>query len=169
MCEGCNELGRGCGYTYPVSIRSEKAIALLAKGLKVVADAKSGEVSSLRVRYQDILSAFKLVAPYSGMLDERWVAKEFLGNQQFAIDNIAQGIGTELNAMSSRLKTGYTEAIAGKLTEQTKEQFQGRWGWYGDLLVAFNTAAKGAGDLTTLDPETLAKARLQYPVLRWME
>lgn len=169
ICEGCNELGKGCGYTYPVSTRTEKAVTLLAKGLKVMADAKSGDVQSLRVRYQDILGAFTLVAPYSGILDERWVDKEFMGNQQFAVNLIAQNIAKEISMLSSRMKNAYTEATLGELKDNTKAQFQERWGWYSELLAEFDASAKKFGNLAKLSRKEIAEAAKEHPILRWVE
>ena len=169
ICEGCSELGRGCGYTYPVSTRTDIAITLLAKSLKVVADSKSQDVQSLRVRYQDILGAFMLVAPYSGMLDENWVSDEFMGNQQFAINRIAQGISTDINRLKDRMKNAYAEAIDGKLTNATRKGFTGRWTWYGDLLVGFDAAAKKLGNLSKLPKEEKAAAMKDHPILQWTE
>lgn len=169
MCEGCNELAKGCGYTYPVSIRTEKAIAMLAKGLKVVGDSKSDEVRSLRPGYQEILTAFTLVAPYSGMLDQRWIDQEYLSNEQFAISALVQGIGKAITDRKKDLHAASAEAFAGELSAGTKGRFTERWEWYGDLLVALNTAAKKIGNLSKISAEERAAAVKDFPVLRWLE
>ncbi len=170
MCEGCNELGKGCGYIYPVSMRSEKAIITLARGLKVVADAKSNpERLDLRVRYQDILTAFKIVAPYSGMLDEQWVKNHYLGNQQFAIDVITEKISEEITTRKDAMSEAYLEASKGSLSEVQKNRFKDRWSFFADFLVAVNSIAKSLNkDIKTLTPEEREKHAMTHPVLRWI-
>ncbi len=170
FCEGCNELGKGCGYTFPASVRTMKATALLARGLKVVADSKSDEIQTLRVRHQDVLEAFTLVAPYAGMLDSQWVDKEFFGNDQYAIKKISETIAKDMKSLSPRMKKAFTDAQKGELTKDTKDSFTNRWGWFGDVLAAFNTAAKKADkNLMKLTLEERTQLQEKFPILRWLE
>ncbi len=169
ICEGCRELANGCGYTLPISIRTEKATLLLAKALKVVADSKSKEEPTPRVKYQDVLSAFTLIGPYSGILDESWVDKEFLGNQQIGINRLVNNLSKELSNLSKLFQTTFNESLNGQLKTSTKNQFKGRWEWYGDLLVAFNDAAKRYGKLKELEESELNTAAKECPILEWIK
>lgn len=169
ICEGCNALGEGCGFIYPLPVRSTKAVALLAKGLKAVTDSKSGKVSKLRVDYHDILSAFCLVGPYSDILDKSWVDKEFLGNQQTAITNIVNTISSQMVNNSQILNKSFKDAVAGELNPVVAGMFEGRWAWYPELLSYFNQAAKKYGNLTKLSEDAKKSALEEYPLLRWLE
>ncbi|MBI2662915.1 AAA family ATPase [Candidatus Woesearchaeota archaeon] len=169
ICEGCRELGEGCGYIRPISVRTEKAVLLLAKSLKVVADAKSGEkVSKIRVNYQDVLSAFTLVGPYSDILDERWVNEQFLRNQHFAINTVVNKISGELRSFSSVLQKSLNESVEGKLSNATRQKFSGRWGWYSDFLVSVNDASRKYGNLRKLNDTKLEEVVKEYPVVKWL-
>ena len=169
MCTGCRELAGGCGYITPISTRTEKATVLFAKALKVVADAKSGdEVEGLRVTYQDVLSAFSLIGPFSGILDNNWVRKEFLGNHQFGINNLVKKIGLEMHGLQEVLLESFTQATEGNLTDGTRDRYQVRWAWFGDVLVALNAAAQKHGNLRTLKGKQLEVAVKESPIVRWL-
>jgi len=169
ICEGCNALGEGCGYIYPLPIRSAKAVTLLAKGLKVVSDSKAKKISKLRIDYHDILSAFCLVGPYSEILDQQWVDKEFLGNQQIAITNVVNNISSQMVNDAQILNRALKEATEGKLNSITTDKFKGRWSWYPELLLEFNQAAKKYGNLKELTELTKEEASMEYPLLRWLD
>lgn len=169
ICEGCNALGEGCGFIYPLPIRSVKAITLLAKGLKVVSDSKAEKISKLRIDYHDILSAFCLVGPYSEILDQHWVDKEFLGNQQVAITNIVNMISSQLHNNAQMLHKAFKEAAAGELNSTTMSMFKDRWSWYPELLSEFNQAAKKYGNLTNLSEDVKQSALEEFPLLKWLE
>ena len=168
ICQGCSELGNGCGNTYPISIRTEKAVALLAGGLKAVADAKRGEIKNKTVGYQEILSAFRIVAPYSGMLDKQWVRQEFMGNEQAAINKVAQQISKEITDLSDPINKSISEALLGNLSVRALDPFSGRWKWYKEVAGSFNDAAIKVGRLSDISAEEMRAAAQEHPILHWL-
>jgi len=92
MCQGCLSEGKAtvmgdvCAYVVPATTRSFKAFKALAFGLTAVSQAKSETSTNELPGYLEILQAFRLTAPYSGILDSSWVKSQHHGNPYLASD-----------------------------------------------------------------------------------
>ena len=168
ICEGCHDLGEGCGYIRPISIRAFKNLKPLSQALKAVADAKSGREDAPTTTYEEVLSAFELVAPYSGILDTAWVDQQYKGNPKLALDALTGRIRQELRDKEDALTESFNEAVQGRLSASTTRRFNGRWGWYNGVLEEFNVAASKYGDLTKLDKKAIQEVNREYPITRWL-
>lgn len=143
MCQGCssreeNELADVCGYIIPTSTRSFKAYKALAISLCAVADAKSQTVSPTLPGYAELLEAFRITSPYSGIIDLAWVRREHHGNPYLAVDYIYRRVKSNLEEKANHIKKVFYDAIQGKLTREAIEALGEEWLWLEEILNEIN-------------------------------
>lgn len=147
MCQGClSERKEGglidvCGYIIPTSTRSFKAYKALAFGLCAVADAKSGTTNPILPGYEEVLQAFRITAPYSGILDSAWVKREHHGNPYLALDFLHRRIKSNIDERIDYIKKVFSDAISGKLTRDSIEAMGEEWFWLEEILNEINLIA----------------------------
>jgi len=130
-----------CGYIRPLSERTIEAIAALAPALRLIADAKKGKGDGV-VTYKEVLEAFRLVAPYAGILDLIWVRNSHFSNPNLALDQIIKRINNKFREKKEEAKVAVNFALKGKLNERVKERFTEEWGFFIDLLEEINLLGK---------------------------
>jgi len=148
MCQGCQSreektrLSDICGYLVPTSTRSFKAYKTLAIALCVMADAKSEILSPTLPGYKEVLQAFRITAPYSGVFDSAWVKREHHGNPYLAADFVYQRIKSEFEEKADYIKKAFHDAIKGKLSREVIETLGEEWFWMEELLNEINLVAR---------------------------
>ena len=130
-----------CGYVRPLSERTIEAIAALAPALRLAADAKREKGDGI-VTYREILEAFRLVAPYAGILDLVWVRNSHFSNPNLALDEIIRRINKKFLEKKEEAKVAVNFALRGKLNEEIKERFKEDWGFFTELLEEINMVGK---------------------------
>lgn len=143
LCDSCNRLGSGCGYIKPGSKRTVTAVKSLAASMRLIADI-DGEERNL-VGYEDVLEAFGFVAPYSGMFNEQWVAKNYHSSDVQAVKEVKKQIRADIESKMEYLATGLSEAMSGNLKERTVNKFTNHWKFYTNMLTSINNNAKQYG------------------------
>jgi len=150
MCQGCSSEGREgelvevCGYIVPTSTRSFKAYKALAFGLCAIADARSTTPALSLPGYAEILEAFRITAPYSGILDSAWVKREHHGNPYLALDFLYHRIKSNLEERTDYIKKAFSDAIAGRLTRDSIEALGEEWFWLEEILNEINLIARNS-------------------------
>ncbi len=150
MCQGCSSEGREgglsevCGYVVPTSTRSFKAYKALAFGLCAVADAKSTNPTPALPGYAEVLEAFRITGPYSGILDSAWIRRDHHGNPYLAVDFLYHRIKEDLEARIDYIKKGFSDAIAGRLTRDSIEALGEEWFWLEEILNEINLIARNS-------------------------
>lgn len=118
---------------FPISTRTELTALQLTRALSLIAEAKDAK----DINYKDLtLEAFKLISPYSGILNAGKVDNGFHGNPYLALDAVIQGINGELSYKPSgsnftrmeAIEKGISLAQEGKLDDRlNQEYFDKRW------------------------------------------
>ncbi len=150
MCQAClsegtsGALGQNCGYLVPTTTRSFKAYKALALGLTLVSDAKSGTSQSKLPGYREILEAFRLTAPYSGILDPSWVSRVHHGYPYLALNSLYPKIKLSIEEKASYIKKAFSNAISGKLGFEEIEVLGEEWKWMEDVLSEINRIARSS-------------------------
>ena len=147
MCQAClsegtsGALGENCGYLIPTTTRSFKAYKALAFGLTLVSDAKSETFQGRLPGYREILEAFRLTAPYSGILDPSWIRREHHGNPYLALNSLYPKIKLSIEEKAPYIKKAFSNAISGKLSFEEIEALEEEWKWMEDILSEINRIA----------------------------
>ena len=134
------EKGADYDLIFPISTRTELTALQLTRALSLIAEAKGAK----DINYKDLaLEVFKLISPYSGILNRAKVDTNFNGNPYLALDAIVQGIngelsykpqGSNLNRLNA-IEEGISLAQKGKLDDKlNKEYFSGRWKFMPNIL-----------------------------------
>ena len=134
------EKGADYDLIFPISTRTELTALQLTRALSLIAEAKGAK----DINYKDLaLEVFKLISPYSGILNRAKVDTNFNGNPYLALDAIVQGIngelsyksqGSDLNRLNA-IEEGISLAQKGKLDDKlNKEYFSGRWKFMPNIL-----------------------------------
>lgn len=169
LCKGCHRLGDGCGYIAPTSTRAFKAYKKLVFGLKLVADAKSGTVATERPGYRDVFEAFKLTAPYSGMLDPQWVAKEHNKNPYFASEVFYEKMVKTFEERIDYFKRALSNSMQGNLKEEDIEVLGPEFDWLGKIFGQINSSVKEKGNLVKYLESAEASEISRVPALAYLD
>lgn len=134
----CARLGEeDCGYIRPISERTTEAVAALAPALRLVADAKNNRGEG-RVTYREILEAFRLAAPYAGILDLVWIRNSHFSNPNLALNEVISRIYKKFLDKKEEAKVALNFSLRGELNEEIKERFSGEWSFFRDILEEIN-------------------------------
>jgi len=151
-----------CGYIRPLSERTTEAVAALAPALRVMADAKEGKEKGV-VTYREILEAFRLAAPYAGILDLVWVRNSYFSNPNIALDELIKIINRKFLEKKEEAKVAVNFALKGKLNDEIKDRFTGEWSFFAEILEDINSLGKKISHLLEhLNDELVEK----YPFMR---
>ena len=108
----------------PVSTRAAKSILKLSQAL----DKISKEKGAKSLNYFDsMMQAYKLVAAYSGILNEAAVQANFNGSKYSALDSIISSTKTQFDDNSNNIAAGLEMVRAGKMNKKFLDLFKGRW------------------------------------------
>ncbi|MFQ6066377.1 MAG: AAA family ATPase [bacterium] len=150
MCQGClsegkvTGIGDVCAYVVPATTRSFKAFRALAFGLTTVSQAKSEISANEPPGYLEILQAFRLTAPYSGIFDSSWVKRQHHGNPYLASDFLYRKLKSELEEKADYIKKGFYDALSGTLTSEEMKILGEEWRWLEEILTEINKVSRNS-------------------------
>ncbi len=150
MCQGCLSEGKAtvigdvCAYVVPATTRSFKAFKALAFGLNVVSQAKSQNPADELPGYREILQAFRLTAPYSGIFDSSWIKRQHHGNPYLASDFLYRKIKSELEEKANYIKKAFYDALSGTLAHEEMKVLGEEWGWLEEILTEINKVSRNS-------------------------
>jgi len=119
------------GLVLPVSVRAAKSITRLSQSLDEIAKEKGA--TSLDT-FDSMMAAYKLVAAYSGVLNEAAVQEKYAGDRYKAIDQVILATKGEFDRNSQNIAAGLEMAYSGKTDERILNKFQDRWAFMQDTL-----------------------------------
>ncbi|MFQ5836071.1 MAG: ATP-binding protein, partial [bacterium] len=150
MCQGClsegkaTTLGDVCAYVVPATTRSFKAFKALAFGLTAVSQAKSEVSNDELPGYREILQAFRLTAPYSGIFDASWIKRQHHGNPYLASDFLYRKIKSDLEEKADYIKKAFYDALSGTLAHEEVKVLGEEWGWLEEILTEINKLSRNS-------------------------
>ncbi|MEK6841289.1 MAG: AAA family ATPase [Nanoarchaeota archaeon] len=135
-----HEKGADYDLIFPISTRTQLTALQLIRALSLIGAAKQAK----EINYKDLsLDVFKLITPYSGVLNPAKVDTQFYGNPYLALDAIIQGINGELSykpqgsnlTRLDALEEAISLAQKGKLDDRlNQEYFTARWKFMPKIL-----------------------------------
>lgn len=81
------------------------------------------------------MAAYKLVAAYSGVLNESAVMAVYEGNKYAAIDAVISATVQQFSQNADNISAGYAMIKKGKLDSKVLNRFTGRWEFMKELLT----------------------------------
>jgi hypothetical protein len=126
-----NEQGSDAALVLPVSPRAAKSIIRLSQALDEIARQKGAkEIDPL----ESMLQAYKLVASYSGVLNEAMVDEKYDGDKYKALDAIVVSTKQQFSAKKDAIRAGHEMLRSGKMDEKILRLFTDRWQFMKDTL-----------------------------------
>lgn len=150
MCQGCLSEGKApvmgdvCAYVLPATTRSFKAFKALAFGLTAVSQAKSEISNDELPGYREILQAFRLTAPYSGIFDASWIKRQHHGNPYLASDFLYRKIKSDLEEKADYIKKAFYDALSGTLAHEEVKVLGEEWEWLEEILTEINKVSRNS-------------------------
>lgn len=130
------------GLVLPLSMRAAKSVIRLSQALDYVAAQKGAkEIDSMGSMFQ----AYRLVAPYSGVLYSPMVQGNQDGDNYKAIDSVIANTQEEFNRNADVLRAGLEMVGKRKLEDKVLSKFTGRWKFMRDALTGLVEDAKAGG------------------------
>lgn len=119
----------------PISIRGAKSVLRLSQALDKIAIEKGAtKIDPL----ESMLQAYKIVAAYSGVLNEADVIETYNGDKYAAIDAINATTRTQFSQYSEAIRAGLEGIRTGKLAQKVLDKFSGRWGYMKQILTEWH-------------------------------
>ncbi len=126
-----HEAGSDAALILPVSPRAAKSIITLSQALDAVAHEKGAtEIDPLN----SMMTAFKFVGAYSGILNESKVIQDYDGDRYKAIDAVVDTTRTQFKSQKGNIVAGLEMAEKGKKNKKILNQFTGRWEFMRDVI-----------------------------------
>jgi MoxR-like ATPase len=125
-----HEQGSDVGLVLPVSPRAAKSIIRLSQSLDDIARQKGGNPDE----FESMMTAYKLVSSYSGVLNEADVQNKFDGNHYKAMDAVISTTRTQFNEQGNNIDAGLEMASKGEKDQKIMDNFKGRWTFMKDTL-----------------------------------
>jgi len=172
MCQGCLSEGKAtvmgdvCAYVIPATTRAFKAFKALAFGLTAVSQAKSEISTDELPGYLEILQAFRLTAPYSGILDSSWVKRQHHGNPYLASDFLYRKIKSELEEKADYIKKALYDALSGTLAHEEVKVLGEEWGWLEEILTEINKVSRNSSKSLV---EQIKEGKISATDQLWLE
>jgi len=127
-------------------------------GMSLSLDGLTGNINPALPGYEEVLQAFRITAPYSGILDSAWVKREHHGNPYLALDFLHQKIKSSIEDKIDYIKKAFSDSISGRLTRDSVEVMGEEWFWLEEILNEINLIAHNS-------PEGLQKEIKEGKVL----
>ncbi|PIN95145.1 hypothetical protein COU53_00860 [Candidatus Pacearchaeota archaeon CG10_big_fil_rev_8_21_14_0_10_30_48] len=119
----------------PLSMRAAKSTIKLSNALDEIAREKGAEQEDINSgAFSSMMTAYRLVAPYSGVLNEAAVRSNHSNDHYVAIDSVIQATAGEFQQQKDNLTVALFEADKGTIGESTLNQFWGRWHFMKNIL-----------------------------------
>ena len=119
----------------PVSLRAAKSIITLSQALDQITEEEGAKDLDY---FNSMMTAFKFVSAYSGILNEALVRSVHSGNHYRAMDAVIETARREFDSKNEAIAAGYEMVNEGKMSEKVMNKFSGRWGYMQNLLENFN-------------------------------
>jgi len=126
-----HEAGSDAVLVLPVSPRAAKAILTLSQALDQVTQEKG---ASEQDYFNSMMTAFKFVGAYSGILNEALVRDTYEESHYKAIDAVVDATKTQFDGMNEKIAAGIEMAKQRKKNKKLLDEFSGRWGFMKSIL-----------------------------------
>ncbi|MFH1802514.1 MAG: hypothetical protein ABH864_03610 [archaeon] len=119
-----HEQGSDVGLVLPVSIRGAKSIIRLSQVLDGITKEKGAKGSD---HFESMMQAYRLVAPYSGVLNGADVQNKYDGNNYKAVDAVISTTRQQFKDQAENIAAGFEMVEKGKRDKKVLNLFNGRW------------------------------------------
>lgn len=112
----------------PVSPRAAKSILRLSQALDDIALQRGVSAEDVEIGALDsVMTAYRLVSAYSGVLNEAAVQNTYNGDHYAALDAVITATKGEFGRNKDRIKAGLEMVRSGKRNKRIMDLFGGRW------------------------------------------
>ncbi len=119
----------------PLSPRAAKSVIRLSQSLDEIALSNGAKPETINENhFQSMMQAYKLVATYSGVLNEALVDATHNGDKYAAIDAVISTTKTEFDRNWDAINYGLALAEKGKVDGRILDKFAGRWEFMKETL-----------------------------------
>ena len=123
-----HEQGSDVGLVLPVSVRAAKSIVRLSQSLDEIARGKGASQEVINSNsFDSMMSAYKFVAAYSGVLNEAAVDQVYAGNRYDAIDAVILTTRAQFDEKADAIRAGLEMVQSEKVNKKVLDLFGGRW------------------------------------------
>lgn len=126
-----HEAGSDAALILPVSPRAAKSILMLSQALDDITREKGAVELD---EFNSMMTAYKFVSAYSGVLNEASVRQNYNENNYDAMDAVVNTTKTQFDSQKSNIAAGIEMAKKGKKDKKILDEFTGRWGFMRNLL-----------------------------------
>src|SRR3989338_739084 len=112
----------------PVSVRGAKSILRLSEAFDYIAKEKGASEKDIKENsFDSVVSAFKFVGAYSGILNDIAVRENYFNDKYSAIDAVIQTAKTQFEEKSKDISAGFEMIHKGKKSQKVLDLFNERW------------------------------------------
>jgi hypothetical protein len=142
--EGRNhELATITGSCKGMSPRQGLSISAFTRALETVAKAKilensinePKEIDDSQILLDSVITAIKIISPYSGIFSQHKVNEIYYGNPVLAADEFAKETAKEISDKQEPARVAFKHAVDGKLSEDDLSEFKDKWGFMEKILT----------------------------------
>ena len=126
-----HEAGSDAALILPVSPRAAKSIIMLSQALDDITKEKGADELD---EFNSMMTAYKFVSAYSGVLNEALVRQDYGENNYSAMDAVVNTTKTQFDSQKSNIAAGIEMAKRGKKDKKILDEFAGRWEFMRSLL-----------------------------------
>ncbi len=127
-----HEAGSDATLVLPVSPRAAKSIITLSQALDQITREKGAKDLD---PYESMMTAFKFVSAYSGILNEALVRQTYDDSHYSAMDAVITATKTQFSDSKKEfIASGIEMTKKGKKIKKLLDEFSGRWGFMRNLL-----------------------------------
>jgi MoxR-like ATPase len=120
----------------PVSPRAIKSIIRLSKALEDIARQRLAPDTEIGA-FDSMMQAYKLIATYSGILNDGAVQQTYNNNKYAAIDAVIATTRAQFDSQQANFEGGLEMLHRGETDQRVLELFTGRWGFMRNMLEGF--------------------------------
>lgn len=125
----------------PLSHRAAKSVLTLSQALDSIVEEKGGETPA---PLDSMLTAYKFVGAYSGILNDAAVDQNYNGNPYAAMNALNDVTRAQFEAQGTTLAAAVHMASKGKIDKKILDAFTGRWGFAKDIFRSLAERYQGA-------------------------
>lgn len=123
--------GSDAALILPISPRATKSIITLSQGLDQLTKDKGAKELDY---FNSMMTAFKFVSAYSGILNEALVSSVYDENHYKAMDAVIDITRSQFEDRKEDIAAGIGMARQGKKSKKILDEFSGRWSFMKNLL-----------------------------------
>jgi|SRR3989338_2716557 len=125
-----HEQGSDVGLVLPISVRAAKSVIRLSQSLDEIARQKGGNPEN----FESMMQSYRLVAPYSGVLNDADVQNKHDGNNYQAIEAVITTTKEQFNGQRDNIAAGLEMVNRGEKDKRILDRFTGRWSFMPSTL-----------------------------------